>query len=117
MEVLGMITLKDGKVFDEIKAGAECANANANWVRKNNFGSIAWNTVYNTEEDIINDLANIYVPANRQPFTKLFNGYEYIFSFATYVQKGWTLSEKQMRQCKRLAAEIRKAYIVSQNIK
>lgn len=40
---------------------------------------------------------------------RLYKGYEYIHSFAKQVQNGKTLSEKQIRQCKRLALEIKKA--------
>lgn len=76
-------------------------------------GKVNWKCVFETEQDIINALMNIYVPANRQPHTNLFIGYEYIYSFATYVQKGGTLSEKQMIQAKRLAVQIKKAEICS----
>ena len=74
-----------------------------------NVKETSWNTIYSSEEEIVDDLKKIYIPKKRvaPPFT--FRGYEYIYSFAFYAQKGWTLSEKQMLQCKRLALEIKKA--------
>ena len=54
-------------------------------------------------------LKAIYVPEDRVAPYLTFKGYEYIYSFASRVQCGGELSAKQMTQCKRLAAEIRKA--------
>ena len=77
---------------------------------KSSIRQVHWNEVYNTEEEIVQDLMKIVIPNNRAappPYT--FGGYEPIYSFAYYVQRGWKLSEAQIRQCKRLATEIKKA--------
>lgn len=42
---------------------------------------------------------------------RCFTGYEFIYSFAFYVQKGWNLSRAQLTQAKRLALEIKKAAV------
>lgn len=76
---------------------------------------VAWTEVYNTEEDIINDLMIIDYNQNpvyisRQHF---YRGYEYIHSFARRVQSGKDLTPAQMKQAKRLAVEIRKAALLN----
>lgn len=41
-----------------------------------------------------------------------YKGYEYIHSFAKRVQDGKELSDAQMRQAKRIASEIKKAWLI-----
>lgn len=76
-------------------------------------GSVKWNEVFDNEEQIIDALRKVYIPKNRTAPQSTFKGYEYIYSFAYYVQHGWTLSDKQMQQCKRLALEIKKASAIA----
>jgi argonaute-like protein implicated in RNA metabolism and viral defense len=79
--------------------------------RKQLHGKVTWKDVYNTEEDIINDLMVIdYEEKNVMFFD---SGYEYIHSFARRVQGGKELTPAQMRQAKRLAVEIRKAALLN----
>lgn len=76
----------------------------------NGLNSVKWNDIYNSEDEMVEDLKNIHVPVNNEfPLVHLYGGYEYIHSFAKQVQNGKILSEKQIRQCKRLALEIKKA--------
>lgn len=76
---------------------------------------IKWNTVYNSEAEITEDLKRIHIPEKAETYlvSKLYSGYEYIHSFAKWVQSGKPLTEKQMRQCKRLALEIKKAAAIA----
>jgi len=89
------------------KAQTICRKIDAQYERLGE--SVAWEDVYDSEQEMIDDLKKVYIPKNRVAPTLTFKGYEYIYSFAYYVQKGWTLSDKQLRQCKRLAKEIKKA--------
>lgn len=77
----------------------------------NSLDSVSWNTIYNSESEIMEDLKQIHIPDKNEPLAvyRLYKGYEYIHSFAKQIQNGKTLSEKQVRQCKRLALEIKKA--------
>ena len=77
---------------------------------------VKWTDVYSSEQAIIDALNTIYIPKSKTAPMYTFKGYEYIYSFADRVQKCWTLnekynalSEKQMKQAKRLALEIKKA--------
>lgn len=84
---------------------------------KINKGKVTWKDCYKAESEIIADLmtvkydANIYVGV-----TPYYTGYNYIHSFAKRVQSGIELTEKQMKQAKRLAPEIRKAALVAKYI-
>lgn len=75
---------------------------------------VKWNDVFSSEEELVEALANVFIPKGRIAPIYTFRGYEYIYSFAYYVQKGWTLSEKQMKQAKRLALEIKKAAAIKE---
>lgn len=80
------------------------------------FKKIAWTDVYGSEDAILEDLKIVHVPAKSEltgAVCQLYNGYEYIHSFARTVQAGRSLSEAQMRQAKRLAKEIKKAAAVA----
>lgn len=74
---------------------------------------VSWSELYNSEEELLKDLSKVYVPKNRVPPSYTFKGHEYIYSFATQLQSGKTLSEKQIAQCKRLALQIKKAAAVA----
>jgi hypothetical protein len=73
--------------------------------------SVKWNQIYSAEKEIVDDLKNVHIPDANDWYgiAALYKGYEYIHSFARQVQAGKELTEKQMRQCKRLALEIKKA--------
>lgn len=76
-------------------------------------GQVKWTDVFKSEDDLIQALKKVYIPKCRTAPPYTFKGYAYIYSFAYYVQKGWTLSEKQMTQCKRNALEIQKAAAIA----
>ena len=83
------------------------------------FKRVSWNTIYTSEDAIIEDLRKIYVPEGKEcssAWYSLYNGYEFIHSFARRVQNGGTLSDSQMRQAKRLAKEIKKAAAIGEAI-
>lgn len=79
-----------------------------------NFNSIKWNEIYQSEDEIVEDLKQIHIPKKEDLYKigGLYKGYEYIHSFAKQVQSGKTLSDKQMTQCKKLAFEIKKAVTI-----
>lgn len=67
-----------------------------------------WNEIYDTEEELIQDLFNekVYTDEDNVPMYRWCKGYEFIKGFRKYYQKNGTLTEKQMTQLKRLASEI-----------
>ena len=69
--------------------------------------SIKWTDLYKTEAEIVEDLKRIRIPKSNRNL--VYNGYEFIHSFARQVQNGKSLSDKQMVQAKRLAEEIKRA--------
>lgn len=78
--------------------------------------SAKWNEIYKTENEIIEDLLMVHVPETKQEEIYcygLYKGYQYINSFAKRVQSGNDLTDNQMKQCKRLAIEIKKAASIS----
>lgn len=78
-------------------------------------GSVKWTHFFESEDAIINALKAIPVVNERALYIGMdvaYKGYEYIHSFAKTVQSGKSLSPAQMRQAKRLASEIKKAYII-----
>lgn len=99
----------DGHSFNDLQAFADCASLAHN-------DKVVWSDIFASEDELVEALRSLYIPKNRTEFTSCFKGYEYIYSFAYYVQKGWTLSTAQMRQAKRLALEIKKAQIVTSYI-
>lgn len=82
---------------------------------RTNLNPVKWTTVYNSEAEIVEDLKKIHIPGKDEPLAvyRLYGGYEYIHSFARWVQNGKILTEKQMKQCKRLALEIKKAAAIA----
>ena len=77
------------------------------------YNRVKWTDVFKDEKELLQALSEIYIPKGRTAPPYTFKGYAYIYSFAYYVQKGWTLSTKQITQCKRLALEIKKAKEIS----
>lgn len=67
-----------------------------------------WSEVYDTEEELVRDMFSDKVKV--EGARDLCKGYEYIKGFRSFHTKNRTLTEKQMTQLKRLAAEI--AYCV-----
>ena len=96
--------------MDIRKAQRICSQIDAKFGVK----EVNWEDIYLSEQDIMDDLRKVYIPKDRTAPINTFKGYEYIYSFAFYVQKGWGLSEKQMRQCKRLSKEIKKAAAIAE---
>ena len=84
-------------------------------IRSQYRGQTKWTDIYSTEEELLADLERITVPSDRTAPTNTFRGYEYIYSFAFYLQKGWKLSEKQVKQAKRLALEIKIASAIEED--
>lgn len=82
---------------------------------RKNLNSVKWDTVYKSESEIVEDLKKIRIPEKDESMAvyRLYTGYEYIHSFARWVQNGKLLTEKQMKQCKRLALEIKKAAAIA----
>lgn len=68
-----------------------------------------WNEIYDTEEELINDLFNEKVYTDEDihiPSYKRCKGYDYIKGFRRYYNKYGKLTDAQMKQLKRLASEI-----------
>lgn len=111
-----MMTLKDGKKFNDMAAFEACKKLEAQYKPAHSYKSVAWNEVYASEQELLDDLKKVYIPKSRGPLGHCFQGYEYIYAFAFYTKKGWELSPKQMTQAKRLALEIKKAVITSEYV-
>ena len=69
---------------------------------------VSWKTYFESEEEIVKTLELIVTEIK---FEDYINGYEYINSFSKQVREGKTLTKKQITQCKRLASQIKLAYI------
>ena len=67
-----------------------------------------WDKIFESEDELIEAMFNekVEVDEKTTPNWRLCIGYEYIKSFKEYYEKNGTLTEKQMRQLKRLAGEI-----------
>lgn len=68
--------------------------------------TIHWNDIYDTEDELVTDMFKVNTDEDNVPHYKICKGYEYIKSFRKYYTSNRTLTEKQMAQLKRLAAEI-----------
>ena len=78
-------------------------------------GSVKWTRFFDSEEDIILALSQIPIIDEYNLVCgsiPAYSGYKYIHSFAKTIRSGNTLSDAQMRQAKRIAAEIKKAYVI-----
>ena len=69
---------------------------------------VSWKTYFESEEEIVKTLELIVTEIK---FEDYINGYEYINSFSKQVREGKTLTKKQITQCKRLASQIKLAYV------
>ena len=67
-----------------------------------------WNELYETEQDLIDDMMKAKSDVNKYRLTELVVGYEYVESFKRYYKKNGKLTDKQMTQLKRLASSIYK---------
>ncbi len=65
-----------------------------------------WNELYNSEEELIQDMLKTKSDPNKYQSYELVKGYEYIESFKKYYKKNNKLTDKQMIQLKRLAPSI-----------
>lgn len=72
---------------------------------KREFKTVNWNKLYESEQDLINDLIKIDIDKIKY-YYELPKGYEYIKSFRNYYLKNNTLSEAQIKQLKRIAEPI-----------
>lgn len=67
-----------------------------------------WNEIYNSEEELIEDMLKAKADERKYGYRLLVKGYIYIHSFQNYYKKNGELTPKQMTQLKRLAYEIYK---------
>jgi len=81
------------------------------------IGPVPFERIYDSEQELLADLRVVHIMTRLElaMFGSVppYKGYEYIHSFAKTVQNGAELSEKQMKQAKRLAKEIKKAAAVA----
>lgn len=91
-----------------------CQEIEAEYAVKRLQNGVKWTDVFSAEQEMLSALGKIYIPKNRTAPVYTFKGYKYIYSFAYYVQQGQALSDKQIKQCKRLAVEIRKAAAIAE---
>ena len=63
-------------------------------------GSIKWTDIYDSEEELVNDLLHITI---RKIYPNPTQGYEYLSSFQNRLKAGNSLTDKQMTMLKRLA--------------
>lgn len=67
-----------------------------------------WNELYETEQDLIDDMLKTKSNPDKYNYLELVRGYGYIESFKAYYKKNGKLTDKQMTQLKRLASSIYK---------
>jgi hypothetical protein len=69
---------------------------------------------YNSIDEMLYELKHVYVPKNNEEIqiVGIYKGFNYIHGFAKQLRQGKNLSEKQITQCKKLAVEIKKAYLI-----
>ena len=67
-----------------------------------------WDTVYSTEEELVQDMLKTKSDAKTAYYWQLVKGYEYIESFKKYYKEHGCLTPAQMTQLKRLAGEVHK---------
>lgn len=70
------------------------------------FRTLRWDEIYDTEQELIDDMLAVDAFPEGKPEYRLIRGYDYITSFQNRVERGIPLSEKQMIQLKRLASNI-----------
>lgn len=67
------------------------------------YGSIKWADIYDSEEELVNDLLHITI---RKTYPDPTKGYEYLSSFQNRLKAGNSLTNKQMTMLKRLASVV-----------
>lgn len=65
-----------------------------------------WNDIYNTENELIEDMLKTKSDVTKVPYYQLVKGYEYIESFKRYYKSHGVLTPKQLTQLKRLAQNV-----------
>ena len=77
------------------------------------YNTIHFNDIYIDIFEMIDELQKIYIPSENELIyiNGIYRGYEYIHSFAKQLRSGKTLTEKQITVCKKIASEIKKAYL------
>lgn len=73
---------------------------------KAGFKSCRWDEIYDSVQEIIDDMMCLDADPKGKPPYKIVNGYEYIQSFQNRISKGMELTDKQIVQIKRLASSI-----------
>ena len=96
----GINYIKDIQQLKSLKQKIEFNNATKSRVSRK--------TYFESEEEIVKTLELITTEIK---FEDYINGYEYINSFARQVRQGKSLTKKQLTQCKRLASQIKLAYV------
>ena len=87
------------KIQDKTRLSHLCAD----------FNETKWSDLYNSINDLIEDLKEIDINSNK---FKSLKGQNYIKSFQRQLATGKILSEKQIIMLKRLAKQIAKYYII-----
>ena len=72
----------------------------------NGLKPLKWNDIYEDEKSLIFDMFRTISDATSTNYSRLVKGYEYINSFKTYYNKYGKLTDKQMKQLKRLAGSV-----------
>ena len=67
---------------------------------------IKWNELYETEQQLIDDMMKTKSNPDKYHHYELVRGYGYIENFKKYYKKNGKLTDKQMTQLKRLAPSI-----------
>lgn len=68
------------------------------------FQKVSWNELYDTEQEMINDMCRI--DYTKYYIHSMLRGYEYLGSFKKYYLKNGFLTSKQIVQLKRLASSL-----------
>lgn len=71
----------------------------------NGLKPLKWSDIYEDEKSLIFDMFRTISDATSN-YSRLVRGYEYINSFKAYYNKYGKLTDKQMKQLKRLAGSI-----------
>ena len=79
--------------------------------------SLKWTDIYDTEQEIIDDMMQLDANPDNKPMHKLVRGYEFIQSFQRRLEKGIELSDKQIVQLKRLAPSIAYAKYIQRELR
>lgn len=73
----------------------------------NGLKPLKWSDIYEDEKSLIFDMFRTISDASKSiNYSRLVKGYEYINSFKAYYNKYGKLTDKQMKQLKRLAGSV-----------